>query len=544
MPDSNFTDNNPPEEIIKSSGVSVNSPNTNNTNENNNFNNILEIVNKQDKLISELNTAVKHNQSDINNLVDATVSICDDVNRIKAVISEINNKPTLSEDNLNSNIGDTLLQDPEFMKKLTQAIVVMIPQVVSVDKDTNKEGDGESEDGEEQNKKSKEKTKSNSAINDKVYNINVKSFSSKANAQLINNLKQALKIKKQQDTFISKSNIIKLAILAFTGMLVYLFFKIKEIREAFSSWIDGIKQRFTSIKDTFVNFCKKMMEHASNIFIQPITKTWNAISTSVSEFFSDIKKRFPVIGNVINTVTDGLKKAFTAITGWTFEDLMAIFSKAWVALKKSVNSFLGFNVFTIEPEEPDKPVKDETSSTSKDSQSSAIPTPNASASPNNSQTSKESKLQPPNTGIITNNNTVNNVDQLNVHGGNINTGNNSIILQNGNKINLNKEDDIYIANKPNGVIHSIFQEINSNYTNVKTIFERQFASLIEEISEQDILFTDLISRINANLNEEETSTIIPRLNVIENRINKLELPDNPITYTGVSRMRERVRKLL
>ena len=451
----------------------------------------------------------------------------DDIDHIKDVIANLNSSDKSNDIDKKDNGKDSNKKDKTekkgIMSKVAKMVTAVLPSVLVKDKKEHK---------------------TNSKLNEKVYNVSINSFSTTANNQLINNLKQVLKIQKKKESFITKSNMIKLAILAFTGMLLYMIFQIKEVRTAFSNWIDKIKDDIGSIKESIVKFFNEQIENFSNIFSKPLSETFDSLVKSFESFKDTVKQPLANILNSFSELKLGLTEAWDAVKNMSGKDIMALFDSAWLQLKISINKLLGMNVFDVEQEIPqDSKTSDDTSIKSDEQSPGSLNTSSQQANK-----SEENNNIQNNTTIggdkITNNNLAQNNQSVTMQDGNTNISGSSFRLQNGTIFNLHKNDDIYIANKPGGVIHGIFQEINSNYTNVKNIFIQNFNSIIENIKQQDQQFSNLIDKLQETPQQVNVPPNIGEsLNTLQIQLNTLQQSQrSPVTFTGVSEIRNSLRK--
>ena len=508
-----------------------------------NIDNIIKDNKKASSLIAHNYTNITNIKNDVKSLSSTVdtykitthqeiVKIIQDINELKAdsfkedksdidIKKEANNEE-VSKDNKNND--ERIEENKNFMSKVARMVISMLPSKLF--------------------KNNQKEHKTTSKLDEKIYNVKITSFSSTANNQLINNLKQVLKIEKKRESFVTKSNMLKLAILAFTGMLIYLLSQIKEVREAFSNWIVGIKDDISSIKDTIIVFFQEQINNLSKLFTQPLSKTIDSLVESCKSLFNKVSEPVKNIFNSFDDLKTGLVTAWKSIKEMSSADIMKLFTLAFTKLKLAINNFLGWDAFKIEKEQSQGEVTDETNPTPTDntgsiSVGSQQPTQGNDNVDNNSQQS----LIKVDGNTITNTNTAVNNQQNTFKDGNTTLNGSVLKLQNGTIFNLHKNDDIYIANKPGGVIHGIFQEINSNYSNVKNIFIDSFNSIIANIENQDKSFNQLIDKLNIHNNSQLSTNTNAHIINLQNQIDILnqKTQDSPITYTGVSTMRDNFR---
>lgn len=392
----------------------------------------------------------------------------------------------------------------------------------------------------------KDEYKSNSKIDEIVQPVTVKSFSTLANQQLVNNIKQALQIKKQQDSMVSKSNLIKIAILAFVGIIIYLLVKLKDIKDAITEQIQNIKDGFTSIVETITNWFTDMKNSFMDSIYNPIVSKINEFTALVIDIYTEWKTKLEeMMPTNLQEFISSVKTAITSVKNFFTTDLFKLAQNLLPALKQFINTFLGFDFFKKEEtvpvdEEPEETLKDEEdtiSSGNLGSMSNQI----------NSKKDTPGKAQLLNeTNNINNNNAtkIENDNIVNVAGSKLAQQlSNTLILQNGEMIKLNKQDDIYIANKPDGVIANIFREINANYSKTYTKLTNHFDSILDNIQEQDkqlVSMCDNISNLKSNTQSEQFKVALIQL---QQQISALQTASTqPTVYSGVDIVRRQVRR--
>ena len=508
-----------------------------------NIDNIIKDNKKASSLIAHNYTNITNIKNDVKSLSSTVdnykitthqeiVKIIQDINELKAdsfkegksdidIKKEANNEE-VSKDNKNND--EQIEENKNFMSKVARMVISMLPSKLF--------------------KNNQKEHKTTSKLDEKIYNVKITSFSSTANNQLINNLKQVLKIEKKRESFVTKSNMLKLAILAFTGMLIYLLSQIKEVREAFSNWIVGIKDDISSIKDTIIVFFQEQINNLSKLFTQPLSKTIDSLVESCKSLFNKVSEPVKNIFNSFDDLKTGLVTAWKSIKEMSSADIMKLFTLAFTKLKLAINNFLGWDAFKIEKEQSQGEVTDETNPTPTDNTGS-ISVGSQQPKQGNDNVDNNSQQSPIKVdgNTITNTNTAVNNQQNTFKDGNTTLNGSVLKLQNGTIFNLHKNDDIYIANKPGGVIHGIFQEINSNYSNVKNIFIDSFNSIIANIENQDKSFNQLIDKLNIHNNSQLSTNTNAHIINLQNQIDILnqKTQDSPITYTGVSTMRDNFR---
>lgn len=392
----------------------------------------------------------------------------------------------------------------------------------------------------------KDEYKSNSKIDEIVQPVTVKSFSALANQQLVNNIKQALQIKKQQDSMVSKSNLIKIAILAFVGIIIYLLVKLKDIKDAITEQIQNIKDGFTSIVETITNWFTDMKNSFMDSIYNPIVSKINEFTALVIDIYTEWKTKLEeMMPTNLQEFISSVKTAITSVKNFFTTDLFKLAQNLLPALKQFINTFLGFDFFKKEEtlpvdEEPEETLKDEEDTISGGNLGSM-------SNQINSKKDTPGKAQ-----LLNENNNINNNNATKIESDNIvNVAgtklaqqlSNTLILQNGEMIKLNKQDDIYIANKPDGVIANIFREINANYSKTYTKLTSHFDSILDNIQEQDkqlVSMCDNISNLKSNTQSEQFKAALIQL---QQQISALQTASTqPTVYSGVDIVRRQVRR--
>lgn len=392
----------------------------------------------------------------------------------------------------------------------------------------------------------KDEYKSNSKIDEIVQPVTVKSFSALANQQLVNNIKQALQIKKQQDSMVSKSNLIKIAILAFVGIIIYLLVKLKDIKDAITEQIQNIKDGFTSIVETITNWFADIKNSFMDSIYNPIVSKINEFTALVIDIYTEWKTKLEeMMPTNLQEFISSVKTAITSVKNFFTTDLFKLAQNLLPALKQFINTFLGFDFFKKEEtlpvdEEPEETLKDEEDTVSGGNLGSM-------SNQINSKKDTPGKAQ-----LLNENNNINNNNATKIENDNIvNVAgtklaqqlSNTLILQNGEMIKLNKQDDIYIANKPDGVIANIFREINANYSKTYTKLTNHFDSILDNIQEQDkqlISMCDNISNLKSNTQSEQFKAALIQL---QQQISALQTTSTqPTVYSGVDIVRRQVRR--
>lgn len=392
----------------------------------------------------------------------------------------------------------------------------------------------------------KDEYKSNSKIDEIVQPVTVKSFSTLANQQLVNNIKQALQIKKQQDSMVSKSNLIKIAILAFVGIIIYLLVKLKDIKDAITEQIQNIKDGFTSIVETITNWFADIKNSFMDSIYNPIVSKINEFTALVIDIYTEWKTKLEeMMPTNLQEFISSVKTAITSVKNFFTTDLFKLAQNLLPALKQFINTFLGFDFFKKEEtlpvdEEPEETLKDEEDTISGGNLGSM-------SNQINSKKDTPGKAQ-----LLNENNNINNNNATKIENDNIvNVAgtklaqqlSNTLILQNGEMIKLNKQDDIYIANKPDGVIANIFREINANYSKTYTKLTNHFDSILDNIQEQDkqlVSMCDNISNLKSNTQSEQFKAALIQL---QQQISALQTASTqPTVYSGVDIVRRQVRQ--
>lgn len=392
----------------------------------------------------------------------------------------------------------------------------------------------------------KDEYKSNSKIDEIVQPVTVKSFSALANQQLVNNIKQALQIKKQQDSMVSKSNLIKIAILAFVGIIIYLLVKLKDIKDAITEQIQNIKDGFTSIVETITNWFTDIKNSFMDSIYNPIVSKINEFTALVIDIYTEWKTKLEeMMPTNLQEFISSVKTAIISVKNFFTTDLFKLAQNLLPALKQFINTFLGFDFFKKEEtlpvdEEPEETLKDEEDTISGGNLGSM-------SNQINSKKDTPGKAQ-----LLNENNNINNNNATKIENDNIvNVAgtklaqqlSNTLILQNGEMIKLNKQDDIYIANKPDGVIANIFREINANYSKTYTKLTNHFDSILDNIQEQDkqlASMCDNIGNLKSNTQSEQFKAALIQL---QQQISALQTASTqPTVYSGVDIVRRQVRR--
>lgn len=493
-------------------------------------------VNNIEKDVTTVETQLKtvtnqtEKNSKLNELQRSQIST---INEIVRAIKKSNSKPqkiTKSDEQANAKVTKTKISkkesDAELVEKIKNVLAAVLPKALKTSK--------------------KDEYKSNSKIDETVQPVTVKSFSALANQQLVNNIKQALKIKKQQDSMVSKSNLIKIAIMAFVGIIIYLLIKLKDIKDAITEQIQNIKDGFTSIVETITNWFTDMKNSFMDSIYNPIVSKINEFTALIVDVYTEWKAKLEkMMPTNLQEFISSVKTAITSVKNFLTTDLFKLAQNLLPALKQFINTFLGFDFFKKEEtapvdEEPEETLKDEEDSIGGGNLGSM-------SSQVNSKKDTPGKTQLPNeTNNISNNNVtkVENDNIVNVAGTKLAQQlSNTLILQNGEMIKLNKQDDIYIANKPDGVIANIFREINANYSKTYTKLTGHFDNILNNIQEQDkqlVSMCDNISNLKSNTQSEQSKIALIQL---QQQISALQTASTPPTvYSGVDIVRRQVRR--
>lgn len=480
----------------------------------------LKTVTNQTEKNSNLNEIQRNQISSINEIIRAIKKSNNKSQKIPKSDEQVDTKTTKK---LKTSKKES---DVELVEKIKNVLAAVLPKALKTSK--------------------KDEYKSNSKIDETVQPVTVKSFSALANQQLVNNIKQALQIKKQQDSMVSKSNLIKIAILAFVGIIIYLLVKLKDIKDAITEQIQNIKDGFASIVETITNWFVDMKNSFMDSIYNPIVSKINEFTALIINVYTEWKTKLKeMMPTNLQEFISSVKTAITSVKNFFTTDLFKLAQNLLPALKQFINTFLGFDFFKKEEiapvdEEPEETLKDEEDSVgggSLGSMSNQI----------NSKKDTPGKAQLPNeTNNINNNNAtkIENDNIVNVAGTNLAQQlSNTLILQNGEMIKLNKQDDIYIANKPDGVIANIFREINANYSKTYTKLTSHFDSILNNIQEQDkqlISMCDNIGNLKSNTQSEQSKIALIQL---QQQISALQTASTPPTvYSGVDIVRRQVRR--
>lgn len=392
----------------------------------------------------------------------------------------------------------------------------------------------------------KDEYKSNSKIDEIVQPVTVKSFSTLANQQLVNNIKQALQIKKQQDSMVSKSNLIKIAILAFVGIIIYLLVKLKDIKDAITEQIQNIKDGFTSIVETITNWFADIKNSFMDSIYNPIVSKINEFTALVIDIYTEWKTKLEeMMPTNLQEFISSVKTAITSVKNFFTTDLFKLAQNLLPALKQFINTFLGFDFFKKEEtlpvdEEPEETLKDEEETISDGNLGSMSNQINS-----KKDTPGKSQLLNENNNINNNNATkIENDNIVNVAGTKLAQQlSNILILQNGEMIKLNKQDDIYIANKPDGVIANIFREINANYSKTYTKLTNHFDDIVTNIQEQDKQLASICNNIDNLKSNTQSDQFKAALIQLQQQISALQTASTqPTVYSGVDIVRRQVRR--
>lgn len=388
--------------------------------------------------------------------------------------------------------------------------------------------------------------KTNSTIGKKATPVTIQSFSELANTQLINNLKQVLKIKKREDETVRKSGLIKLAVLACVGYFAYILSQMQNVRDAFKTQVDAFNENLELLKQGKITLADLFKEGITSFVVAMIDAVWSGIKTSVinqiksgwdsfkewlgitktPENSYDIYKQTTQINDAINQLTNQSK---------------SLNVDTWL---KNINSFIGEKLFGLKqlPDVPD--VTDDTGDTQPFTSPVTLNNYNNNNDTNNVSSPTNFSIFTPNIFNPTENYTPP-TNNLNVNN-NFNSNDihqNSLNLKNGKNIILNDNDDIYIANKPDGIIHKIFTEISNNYTSVQNIFEKDFNSIIDSLNKQTSQIYTLI-----NYNKHKSSIDPQLIKTLNNRYisNTTSSNNSNIIFTpnGVNNVRGDFRQII
>lgn len=479
------------------------------------------------KQLNQVKTDVKTLSTNVNNIEK-------DVTAVKIQLKTVTNQ-TEKNSNLNEIVRAIKTtktktskkeSDVELVEKIKIVLAAVLPKALKASK--------------------KDEYKSNSKIDETVQPVTVKSFSALANQQLVNNIKQALQIKKQQDSMVSKSNLIKIAILAFVGIIIYLLVKLKDIKDAITEQIQNIKDGFTSIVETITNWFTDMKNSFMDSIYNPIVSKINEFTALIIDIYTEWKAKLEeMMPTNLQEFISSVKTAIISVKNFFTTDLFKLAQNLLPALKQFINTFLGFDFFKKEEtlpvdEEPEETLKDEEDTISGGNLGSM-------SNQINSKKDTPGKAQLLNeTNNINNNNAtkVKNDNIVNVAGTKLAQQlSNTLILQNGEMIKLNKQDDIYIANKPDGAIANIFKEINANYSKTYTKLTNHFDDIVTNIQEQDKQLASICNNIvnlKSNTQSEQFKAALIRL---QQQISALQTASTqPTVYSGVDIVRRHVRQ--
>lgn len=495
------------------------------------------------KQLNQVKTDVKTLSTNVNNIEKDVTTV---KTQLKTVTNQIEKNSNLNEivraiKKFNNNSQKILKSDEqvdiktktskkesdvELVEKIKIVLAAVLPKALKASK--------------------KDEYKSNSKIDEIVQPVTVKSFSALANQQLVNNIKQALQIKKQQDSMVSKSNLIKIAILAFVGIIIYLLVKLKDIKDAITEQIQNIKDGFTSIVETITNWFTDMKNSFMDSIYNPIVSKINEFTALVIDIYTEWKTKLEeMMPTNLQEFISSVKTAITSVKNFFTTDLFKLAQNLLPALKQFINTFLGFDFFKKEEtlpvdEEPEETLKDEEDTISGGNLGSMSNQINS-----KKDTPGKARLLNENNNINNNNATkIENDNIVNVAGSKLAQQlSNTLILQNGEMIKLNKQDDIYIANKPDGVIANIFREINANYSKTYTKLTNHFDSILDNIQEQDkqlVSMCNNISNLKSNTQSEQFKVALIQL---QQQISALQTASTqPTVYSGVDIVRRQVRR--
>lgn len=494
-------------------------------------------VNNIEKDITTVNTQLKtvtnqtEKNSNLNEIQQNQISNIDEI--VRAIRKSNNKSQKISKSDEQVDIKTTKKlktskkeYDNELVEKIKNVLAAVLPKALKASK--------------------KDEYKSNSKIDETVQPVTVKSFSALANQQLINNIKQALKIKKQQDSIVSKSNLIKIAILAFVGIVIYLLTKLKDIKDAITEQIQNIKDGFTSIVETITNWFTDMKNSFMDSIYNPIVSKINEFTALVIDIYTEWKTKLEeMMPTNLQEFISSVKTAITSVKNFFTTDLFKLAQNLLPALKQFINTFLGFDFFK---KEETAPVDEEPEETLKDEEDT-ISGGNLGSMSNQINSKKDT---PGKEQLLNENNNINNNNATKIENDNIvNVAgtklaqqlSNTLILQNGEMIKLNKQDDIYIANKPDGVIANIFKEINANYSKTYAKLTNHFDNIVNNIQEQDkqlASMCDNIDNLKSNTQSEQSKVALIQL---QQQISALQTASTqPTIYSGVDIVRRQVRR--
>lgn len=446
----------------------------------------------------------------------------------KNASSQKENTKNKSEKDVEKSSKPSSKEQEELAEKIKNVLMAVLPKMLKNNKDNG--------------------YKTNSKINETVQPVTVKSFSVMANQQLVNNIKQALQIKKQQDSFVSKSNLIKLAILAFIGIVIYLLMQLKEVRESIAKQIQEIKDGFNSIVDTIKQWFIDLKNDFLDMIYTPLVDSLNNFSTSISNTFESWKKHLAdMMPTSLSEFIDSVKTAFIDVKNFFTNDFIQMIMRIVPAFKEFINKVIGFDIFTIEKEELVEPEpEDSTKDVENQNTDNSGTLGNLSNQISSNKNTPGSTPPPPEAtqgGNVNNSTKVENTDIVKIAGNQLAQKLiNTIILQNGKMVKLNKSDDIYIANKPDGVIANIFKEINANYTKVYDKLTSQFGNITDNIQEQDrqlVKLCDNLGNININTQSDQSKQAIAYL---QQQILSLQSASTQDTiYDGIDNVRKQIR---
>lgn len=388
--------------------------------------------------------------------------------------------------------------------------------------------------------------KTNSKISEKATPVKIQSFSELANNQLINNLKQVLKIKKREDETVKKSGLIKLAVLACVGYFAYILSQMQSVRDAFKTQVDAFNKNLELLKEGKITLSELFKEGVKEFISTMITTIWDSIKSAIKDQIKSgwnaFKEWLGISEKSKNTSDIGEQTAQinNAIKQLT-EQSRTLNVDTWL---KNINSFIGEKLFGLKQLPDTTGVTDETGDTQPPASSVTLHNYNNSNNTNNNSSPTNFSIFTPSVFNPTENYTPP-TNNLNVNN-NFNSNDvhqNSLNLKNGKNIILNDNDDIYIANKPDGIIHKIFTEISNNYTSVQNIFEKDFNSIINSLNQQT---NQIYTLINYNKHKSSIdSNTLQSLNAI-NVLNTNKSTKSNYTYTptAVNNMRNDFRHIV
>lgn len=413
--------------------------------------------------------------------------------------------------------------------------------------------------------------KSTSKIDEKPQNVTVQSFSEQANTQLINNFKMAFQIKKQEETIKTKSSLMQLAVLAFVGLLALVFANLDSIKESFTSWLETSAQNwanftneskigFTSITSSIMSWFAELGAAVISGMLTPVkewfTTYYDKVTESITKWFNNFKNTISnMIPDSIKNIGADLKVAYNNVCKWVSKGFNRLIYNGWKKVKKWIFDLIGIDLFNTDERKVDisddsDSVSDETGEDTEKESEKTLQSSGGSSAPSASPSKQDTP--PPNTATI-NNNVANTANLKNVNSAKdsfenihqlVNNGHTVLSFSKNKHIVLDKSDDIYIANKPDGVIHTIFKTIAANYNSIGTELLKYIQDISNGIEKSDAGLFKVLNELSKETKDDIVQEqITPLIHNIVNTAIQNNTPPKVISYNSVENMRNEYRQL-